>query len=57
MEAATIINRGKANGAAVEQVLRSAGIEGPVEAVEGKRIAARAKQLVEQALGRRGPRR
>jgi diacylglycerol kinase family enzyme len=52
MEAATIINRGKANGAAVEQVLRSAGIEGPVEAVEGKRIAARAKQLVEQGAKR-----
>ena len=52
MEAATIINRDKADREAVEQALRAAGIEGPVETVEGKHIAARAKQLVEQGAKR-----
>ena len=52
MEAATILNRDKADRAAVEQSLRSAGIDGPIEAVEGNRIAARAKELVEQGTKR-----
>jgi YegS/Rv2252/BmrU family lipid kinase len=52
MEAATILNRDKADREAVEGALRSAGIEGPVEMVEGSRIAARAKELIEQGAER-----
>jgi YegS/Rv2252/BmrU family lipid kinase len=47
MEAATILNRDKADRTTVEEALRSAGVDGSIELVEGKRIAARAKVLVE----------
>ena len=52
MQAATIINRDKADRTTVEQALRSAGIEGPVEMVEGRAIAARAQALVDQGAKR-----
>jgi YegS/Rv2252/BmrU family lipid kinase len=52
MEAATILNRGKADRAAVEEALRSAGVAGPIELVEGERIAARSKDLVGQGVKR-----
>ena len=48
MYAATIINRNKADREMVEQALRAAGIEGPVELVEGRRIAERAQAFAEQ---------
>ena len=48
MYAATIINRNKADRETVEQALRAAGIEGPVELVEGRRIAERAQAFAEQ---------
>ena len=52
MEAAILINEGKADRAEVEQALSSAGISGAVELVAGRRIAARAKELVKQGAKR-----
>jgi len=48
MEAATILNRDKGDRAAVEAALHAAGIEGPVEPVDGPRIEKRVRALVEQ---------
>ena len=52
MEAAILINEGKADRAEVEKALGSAGISGAVELVAGRRIAARAKELVKQGAKR-----
>ena len=52
MEAATILNRGKADRTTVEEALRAVGIEGPVELVEGKHIAARATALFDKGVNR-----
>jgi YegS/Rv2252/BmrU family lipid kinase len=48
MEAATIINRDKGDRAPVEAALRSAGIAGPVEFLDGSEIAAMARALPEK---------
>ena len=52
MEAATVLNRGKADRAAVEKALRAAGIDGPIEMVDGSRITAHVTALVEQGAKR-----
>jgi diacylglycerol kinase family enzyme len=52
MEAATILNRGKADRTTVEEALRAVGIKGPVELVEGKHIAARATALFDKGAKR-----
>lgn len=46
MKAIALINRANAERAHVEQALRAAGIDAPVERVAGHRIAARAKSAV-----------
>ena len=43
MEAAIVINRGKADRASVEEALRTAGIGGEVELVAGDRIEERVR--------------
>ena len=52
MEAATVLNRDKADHAAVEKALRAAGIEDPIEMVEGSRITAHVTALLEQGAKR-----
>ena len=52
MEAATVLNRDKADHAAVEKALRAAGIEDPIEMVDGSRITAHVTALVEQGAKR-----
>lgn len=47
MEAAIVINRGKADRASVEEALRTAGIGGEVELVAGDRIEERVRSHVE----------
>ncbi|HTG63963.1 MAG TPA: diacylglycerol kinase family protein [Sphingomicrobium sp.] len=47
MEAAIVINRGKADRASVEEALRTAGIVGEVELVAGDRIEERVRSHVE----------
>jgi diacylglycerol kinase family enzyme len=48
VDAVTILNRGKAHGANVGSALRSAGIDGPVDLVDGGSISERARAAVEQ---------
>jgi YegS/Rv2252/BmrU family lipid kinase len=52
MEAAIVINRDKADRASVEEALRSAGIEGPIEMVDGSRITAQVTALLDQGAKR-----
>jgi len=52
MEAATVLNRDKADRTAVEKALRAAGIEGPIEMVEGSRITMLVTALLEQGAKR-----
>ena len=52
MEAATILNRDKGDRTAVDKALRAAGIEGPIEMVEGSRIAVHVTALLEQGAKR-----
>ena len=52
MEAATVLNRDKADRTAVEKALRAAGIEGPIEMVEGSRITVHVTALLEQGAKR-----